>query len=77
MANKPSPATEKFLDVFADVLEAEHGKCLSGRAALLEWIYGQIQRLAKLDVPDNLTAGMIDTAYMQWQAEVLGLDINE
>lgn len=67
-------AARELLEIFADSLELSHGPCLSGRAALMDWLSDQFLRLARLNVPDHAVGQMIDTAYMLWQAEQLQAD---
>jgi hypothetical protein len=63
-----------FLDVYADQLEREHGPCIAGRAALIAWLDGQLDRLARLRAPGAAALDMIGAEYLRWQAEAIGLD---
>lgn len=65
---------DEFLGVYAGQLEREHGRCLHGRAALLEWLDQRIERLARLQAPGDAAMDMISCEYLRWQAESLGLD---
>ncbi|MGC3479786.1 hypothetical protein [Pseudomonas aeruginosa] len=69
MANKNSD----FLEAYASQLEREHGGCVRGRAALIAWLDGQLDHLARLRVPGAAALEMISTEYMLWQAEAVGL----
>lgn len=77
MTAEQDAAARKLLEIYADILEQQHGPCLSGRAALMAWIDEQFLRLARLNAPDHAAGEMIATEYMLWQAEALGLDIND
>lgn len=66
-----------FLDTYADQLEREHGPCIAGRAALLAWLDGQMDRLARLRAPGAAASEMISLEYMRWQAEATGVDPDE
>lgn len=65
---------DEFLRVYADQLEREHGACLHGRAALLDWLNQLIDRLTLLQVPGHAAMDMISSEYLRWQCEALGLD---
>ena len=67
---------DEFLRVYADQLEREHGPCLHGRAALLEWLDQQIERLARLRAPSHAAMDMISGEYLRWQFEAMGLDLD-
>lgn len=77
MTAEQDAAARAMLELYADTLELTHGPCLAGRPALMDWLVDQFQRLARLDAPDDAAAAQIDTAYMLWQADALGLDIND
>lgn len=62
-----------FLEVYASQLEREHGVCVMGRAALVVWLDGQLDRVARLRVPGAIALEMISAEYMLWQAEAVGL----
>lgn len=77
MTAEQDAAARQLLEIFADTLEYQHGPCLAGRVALMAWIDEQFLHLARLNVPDHAAGEMIATAYRLWQAEALGLDIND
>lgn len=77
MTAEQDAAARELLEIFADALEQSHGPCLAGREALMDWIDDQFLQLARLDVPDQMAGPMINTAYMLWQAEALGLADNQ
>lgn len=66
-----------FLPAYADQLEREHGPCLNGRAALLEWLDQRIERLARMQAPGDAAMDMISTDYLRWQLEALGMDLDD
>lgn len=68
---------DEFLRVYADQLEREHGPCLNGRTALLDWLNQQIDRLAQLQAPGHAAMDMISGEYLRWQVESLGLDLDD
>lgn len=68
---------DEFLSVYADQLEREHGPCLHGRAALLDWLNQMIDRMAHLQAPGHSALDMISSEYLRWQVESLGLDLDE
>lgn len=74
MTDEKDAAAHALIEMYADALELTHGPCLAGRAALMAWLDDQFLRLAKLDVPDDAASGLIDTAYMLWQAESTSQD---
>jgi len=75
--NQKQPMKNNFLETYAAQLEREHGPCVTGRAALLEWLDVQLDRLASLRAPGEAALGMISAAYVQWQAETIGMDPDE
>ena len=77
MTAEQDAAARQLLELYADILERQHGPCLAGRAALMAWIDAQFLRLAQLDAPEHAAGDMISRTYVLWQAEALGLDIND
>jgi hypothetical protein len=63
-----------FLKTYADQLERENGPCIAGRAALIEWLDDQLDRMARLRAPGAAALDMISTAYLRWQAEAVDID---
>lgn len=72
MTAEQDAAARELLEIYADILERQHGPCLSGRAALMTWIDEQFLLLAQLNAPEHAAGEMIDGAYLLWQAEALG-----
>ncbi|WP_137808370.1 hypothetical protein [Pseudomonas sp. G(2018)] len=77
MTAEQDAAALQLLELYADLLEHQHGPCLAGRIELMAWIDAQFLLLAKLDAPEHAASDMINSAYVLWQAEALGLDIND
>lgn len=61
----------------ADQLENEFGECVLGRPALIQWLNQLLDRLTQLQVPSHTARDMIDSEYILWQAQALGMDPNE
>lgn len=77
MKDADDPARKATLQVFADALETAYGPCLLGRAVLVDWLTAEFQRLAAIGAPGYAAGQMVAAEYMLWQAESVGLDIND
>lgn len=75
MTAEQDAAARELLEIFADTLEHSHGQCVHGRETLMKWLDEQFLRLAMLNAPDHAAGEMVNTAYMHWQAESLGIDV--
>lgn len=67
-AHDPMPVGE--LDKLAGLLERDHGRCVLGRAVLVEWLTLQFERSQRVGMPDaEKLAGTLGADYKLWQAE--------
>lgn len=64
-----------IVEPLANQLERQFGTCPLPRAKLLEWVDDQLDRCTHLGVPGELAKRMIETGYVEWRAQLLGLDL--
>ena len=65
-----------IVEPLADQLERQFGSCPAPRRAFLSWVDDQLERCARLGVPGEVAQRMIETGYVEWRAEQLGLDLD-
>lgn len=66
----------KLVELLANQLEAQFGQCLLPRPEFLAWLDEQLDRCAQLSIPGSLSKKMIETGYVEWRAEQLGIDLD-
>ena len=64
-----------IVEPLADQLERQFGSCPAPRRAFLCWVDDQLERCARMGVPGEVAQRMIETGYVEWLAEQLGLDL--
>lgn len=64
-----------IVEPLADQLERQFGSCPASRRAFLSWVDDQLDRCARLGVPGEVAQRMIETGYVEWRAEQLGIDL--
>ena len=65
----------EFCQRVAEQLEREFGPCPARRDQLIAWVDEQLDRCTALGVPGEVAQRMIETGYVEWRAEQLGLDL--
>ena len=65
-----------IVEPLADQLERQFGSCPASRRDFLSWVDDQLDRCARLGVPGEVAQRMIETGYVQWRAELLGIDLD-
>jgi hypothetical protein len=63
-----------IVEPLADQLERRFGPCPLTRRDFLSWVDDQLERCARLGVPGEVAQQMIETGYVEWRAELLGID---
>lgn len=66
----------KLVELLANQLETQFGQCPLPRPEFLAWLDEQLDRCAQLSIPGSLAEQMIKTGYVEWRADLLGLDLN-
>ena len=60
----------------ADQLGRRFGCCPLIRRDFLSWVDDQLERCARMGLPDEEAQRLIETGYVQWRAELLGIDLD-
>ncbi|WP_434038805.1 hypothetical protein ACIRUF_00045 (plasmid) [Pseudomonas aeruginosa] len=60
----------------ADQLENRFGSCPLSRQDFLSWVDQQLERCARLGLPDGEAQHLIETGYVQWRADLQGIDLD-
>lgn len=64
-----------IVERLASQLEHQCGTCPAPRPQLLAWVDDQLTRCKHLGVPGEVALAMISTGYIEWRAQMLGLDL--
>lgn len=65
----------QFCQRVAEQLEREFGPCPARRDQLMAWVDEQLDRCAALGASGDAALAMINAGYVEWRAELLGLDL--
>ena len=60
----------------ADQLERRFGSCPLNRRGFLRWVDDQMERCARMGLPDEEVQCRIEAGYVQWRAELLEIDLD-
>ena len=66
----------RFVERLSDQLKRDFGEFPGQRSDLLEWVDDQVTRCTRLSVPGDAALSMVNSAYVEWRAQLLTPEVS-